>query len=167
MITEFRTGHIHDISHAQVAAWQIGFAGILSEKILSALSIESFKSNWESILKNKNRTNYIWQNKHNEVIGFISYGPPKDSTLSNSIEIYGLYVHPDHWRQSIGSKLIGFAIDQIIQKNTNQKIVLWVMQENLSSLQFYNKNGFELNEMNRQSQRYQDQFVEVLMELNL
>ena len=165
MIIEFKEDKINDIAEAQVLAWKAAFEGILGEKVLSTLAVKKFAENWKRILDQKERKNYIWIDEFGKGLGFISFGKPKDKNESASIEIYGIYVHPDYWGKEIGYKLMVFAINSICQLKPSAKIVLWTMNKNKLSKKFYNRFGFRLNGNSRTSRRNDESFDEVQFEL--
>ena len=48
-----------------------------------------------------------------------------------------LYIHPDYWRQGIGSDLLNFA-----RKRSPEHIWLYTLQANANARAFYEKHGF-------------------------
>ena len=48
-----------------------------------------------------------------------------------------LYIHPDHWRQGIGEKMINFA-----KMLSPHRLWLYTLQVNLNARVFYRKNEF-------------------------
>ena len=165
MIVEFKENQINNIAKAHLSAWKKGFEGILSKKMLSNLTIESFESNWRKILAEKERNNFIWLNEFKEGLGFISYGKPKDKNEIADFEIYGIYVHPKHWKKGIGYELMNYAINSIKQLNPSSKIVLWTLDKNKISQKFYSRFGFNQNEKRRMSSRKNETFEEVQFEM--
>jgi len=165
MIVEFKKDKIKAIAKAQILAWQVAFKGILSEKILSNLAIEDFEENWKRILNQKERKNFIWLNENEEALGFISYGAPKDRNETADFEIYGIYVHPKHWKKRIGYKLMKFAISMLKNINPSARIILWTMRKNILSQNFYNQYGFSKNGEIRISKRSNESFEEVQFEI--
>lgn len=48
-----------------------------------------------------------------------------------------LYIHPDHWRQGIGTVLLNFA-----REKSPEHLWLYTLQVNVNARAFYEKNGF-------------------------
>lgn len=71
------------------------------------------------------------------VKGVINGQPIDDKT----IEITDFYVEPFFVRQGIGTLLLKHLIRQVKQKGV-QKIVLWVIKDNVNARRFYEANGF-------------------------
>lgn len=160
MVRKFTKEHISDVAEAQVLSWREAFQGILSDSLLTNLQVETFEANWINILRQEGRQNFIWTTPSNKAIGFISFGPPKKKQEDADFEIYGIYVHPNHWKQGIGNALLSFARKSIRQLNPTANIILWTMRKNKISHSFYLKNGFVLSGKSRNSQRNQEYFEE-------
>lgn len=73
-----------------------------------------------------------------KVIGFIGFGNSREN-LSDTGEIYGLYVLEKYHNQKIGYKLLKQALELL---NNYRDIVLWVLKENEKAYNFYKKVGF-------------------------
>lgn len=71
------------------------------------------------------------------VKGIINGHPEEDKIF----EITDFYVEPFFVRQGIGTLLIRHMIQQIKKKGF-QKIILWVIKENVKARKFYEANGF-------------------------
>jgi len=65
-------------------------------------------------------------------------GHPKDD---KTFEITDFYVEPFFVGQGIGTLLIGQMIQQVRKKGF-QKIILWVIKDNVRARKFYEVNGF-------------------------
>jgi GNAT superfamily N-acetyltransferase len=48
-----------------------------------------------------------------------------------------LYIHPDHWRQGIGTVLLNFA-----RERSPEHLWLYTLEVNVNARAFYEKNGF-------------------------
>lgn len=165
MIVEFKNEHIKDIAQVQILSWKQAFDGILSQKILSNLKVESFEENWKKILTQSERENLIWLNEDEIGLGFISFGQPKDKDEKADFEVYGIYVHPNFWGRKIGYNLMKFGIESIWRTIPAAKIVLWTMKENNLSQNFYKRFGFRENGKYRMSQRNNESFKEIQFEI--
>ena len=83
-----------------------------------------------------------------KVVGKIKVYWSEDETgdwiKENEAELRGMYVHPDYWRQGIGSTLIEAALEHIPDDITALKVEAFKKDER--SVEFYRKNGFEIFE---------------------
>ena len=161
MVKPLEEKYIFDIVNAHLKAWQKAFTGILSESLLDELEIGDFIGNWKCVLDDESRTNLIYVNDLDRAIGFVSFGPPKETCDLFNHEIYGIYVHPDHWGKQIGYQLMCEAMDKIQTQEDFKGIFLWVMAGNAQSREFYEKFGFEATEETKTSSRYDEEFEEV------
>lgn len=150
------------VARAQAAAWRKAFRGILSDPYLEALTVEQFEASWRDIIERSYRTNLVVE-QAGAVVGFVGFGPaPKDEAAGQNLgEIYGIYVHPDHWRSGAGGALLSEALARLGQAGF-ARVILWTMRDNLAARRFYEKNGFVLDEVySRISARRDEQFEEV------
>lgn len=165
MISEFKEENIKDIAKSQLLSWKKAFKGILSNQLLSNLEVRDFENNWENILTQKERKNFVWLNEDRKGIGFISYGKPKDRSEIADYEIYGIYVHPKYWGNKIGYELMNFALISMRRIKPSSKTILWTMSGNTKSQKFYNQYGFKESGNSRISQRNGEQFKEIQFEI--
>lgn len=90
-----------------------------------------FTSQWESL--------YLAAVVHEEVIGFCDAGPSSDVSLIGG-EIYAIYLLDQFKNQGIGSALWK-EICHHFKKNKLTLFIAWVLEDNLSARQFYEKHG--------------------------
>ena len=68
--------------------------------------------------------------------------PQDDDADDNAYEVHMLYLDPDYFRMGIGAKSMDFAFD--IAKNLGKTVmIVWVLDDNVSSIKFYEKCGFK------------------------
>ena len=166
MILPFQEDHIKDIAIAQQLAWQRAFRGILSNQQLNNLKLEDFIGSWQQIFLKSERTNLVYiQDKI--AVGYVSYGPPYSNSEKARMELYGIYVHPNYWKQNIGRQLMDAALLRIKQVPEVMEVILWVMAENRSARKFYEQMGYFDSKETRISKRYADTFEEVKYAINI
>ena len=165
MIKPLEEKYLPDVAAAHLLAWQKAFKGILSDGLLYSLDKYEFLSIWKQTIQNIKRKNYVALDEDNIAIGFVSFGSTKEN--NQWAEIFGIYVHPDHWEQGHGKALITKAIAELKNAARYSKIILWVMSENDAARQFYEKMGFELDSLTRISERSGEQFEECRYSLEL
>ena len=158
---------IPQVANAHVSAWKRGFRGILSDAYLDNLTVEQFEAVWHVVQNQQDRTNLV-ADVDDQVIGFVAFGPTRggDVDADNVGEIYGLYVHPDHWRMGAGGQLITEALKQI-KAQAYTEVILWTMTDNQISRGFYEKKGFCLDGATRISERSGETFEEVRFKISL
>jgi len=56
-------------------------------------------------------------------------------------ELHGIYLHPDYYRRGIGTIALDFAVNKA-KAAGKTNMLLWVFEENVNSIKFYEKCGF-------------------------
>lgn len=132
------------LASVHVATWRAAYRQIMPERMLAALSVERFEENWRTRLLNPTRTNLVCE-FDGQVIGFAACGPCRDEDAEPATvgELYGLYVHPQHWGRKAGWMLWSSALDVLTQQGY-QEVVLWVIEANHRARHFYERAGFAL-----------------------
>jgi GNAT superfamily N-acetyltransferase len=151
---------IADVARAHLAAWQAAYRGTLSDALLNGFSQREFERAWREIIRRPNRKNLVVE-REGRVIGYIGFGPLSDHYDDVATgEIYGLYVHPDHWRRGAGGQLLAAALEQLDDRGVVQ-VVVWTMRDNAIGLRFYQKHGFCLDGYGREAERHGERFLEM------
>ena len=70
--------------------------------------------------------------------------PGDDDTDDTCYEVFGLYLHPDYFRQGIGSTAMQYAFCKA-RKLGKTTMLLWVLQSNEGSIMFYQSQGFSFD----------------------
>lgn len=122
-------------------SWQSAYKGIVPDTKLQKMSPEkSEKIFLNQIEKGLGETVIIY--KESQAAGFITIGKCRDEDKDNkSGEIWGIYLLPSFWRQSIGTELINWGINELRNKGYSS-VYLWVLEENLNACRFYERLGF-------------------------
>ncbi|MGH9305237.1 MAG: GNAT family N-acetyltransferase [Acidimicrobiales bacterium] len=135
------------ITEVHVRAWQLAYRGILSERYLDDLSLQTKerRRRWEGIITAPERpgTVTLVAEVDGEVAGWASHGSNRDSdvTTPQTGEIYGIYIHPDYWRIGAGSELMAAAVDQMAASGLVEA-TLWVLEDNKRARSFYARHGW-------------------------
>jgi ribosomal protein S18 acetylase RimI-like enzyme len=68
--------------------------------------------------------------------------PPQDDDVGDDFyELHYIYLHPDYFRMGIGTKAMEFTCEKARSIGKTSMIV-WVLDENVNSIRFYEKYGF-------------------------
>jgi RimJ/RimL family protein N-acetyltransferase len=131
------------IAEVHVAAWQAAYREFMSTEFLNSLTIEKRRDMWETALKQPGKGKYIVAEIQNRIQGFAVFGPARDDDLDDfACELVALNVHPNHWRQKIGTTLIRSVFDSSSQENY-ESVHLWVIEGNLPAIRLYERFGFK------------------------
>ncbi len=124
-----------DIKSVHYHAWTTNYRGYTPDEYLDSMKFDN-----KSI---QEMTNYMKEDEffvaeeNGRVIGFTELKYPDDKT----VEIGGLYVHPDFQKMGAGSALMK-KVCQMKKKLGYDKLILWTIKDG-PSLGFYAKQGLK------------------------
>lgn len=136
------------IAGVHVQSWQGAYKGIVPEEHLRALSIEKRADGWQKTLTESAEGTFVAE-ESGVVFGWVSFGTSRDEGASNAGEVYGLYVHPDHWGHGFGRDLMRRAETDLRQQGYGL-ITLWVLELNERARRFYSKTGYAFDGTKKQ-----------------
>lgn len=134
------------IAEIHVRTWQIAYRGIVFDSILDAMDVSKREQVWRENLAKQHelgRMNFVVENE-SDVAGWVSIGPNRDTDVDIGavFELYGLYLHPDHWDKGYGYRLIAHALDWVRAQRKWKEITLWVIEPNARARRFYERVGY-------------------------
>ena len=130
---------VSDIAHIHFESWNATYSELLPKMYIDKENNLSQKMEmWGKVLPSSGVNTWIAYDADNTTVGFISYFK-KDSKC----EITTLYLLPQYQNLGIGTKLMNAALIDAFQCNSCSSLSLWVLQTNLSAINFYEKFGFE------------------------
>jgi len=130
-----------DMAEVHMRSWEVAYKDFVPSNYIKQQNATRPEL-WQRILSEMKRPQYVIQ-KNGATVGIMCVAPPQDDDLSEDFyELHGIYLHPDCYRQGIGTQAMGFAFD--IARNLGKKtMTVWVFAENANSIKFYEKCGFE------------------------
>lgn len=128
---------IQEKAYVHWKSWQEAYIGIVPKAFLDDLTLEKCE-----YLALQRTDNILVAKKENRVIGFISYGPYRDSDLENNGEIYAVYILSEYYGMGIGYQLMQEACWLL---KAYSRIIVWVFKENIKAIRFYQKCGFNID----------------------
>jgi ribosomal protein S18 acetylase RimI-like enzyme len=129
-----------------VASWRETYTGLLPDKILSSLSVESRAAAWSKILLEPatERSTVIYLAEHQgTIIGFGSCSAQRTDTLKAQGydgEVSALYVLREFQKRKIGTRLLRAMSADLVRRGFSAAS-LWVLRENLRARHFYEHLG--------------------------
>jgi ribosomal protein S18 acetylase RimI-like enzyme len=133
---------VRDLAVMHVAAWRETYAGILPDKMLSALSVEARTAAWAKIMGEPatERSTVIYLAEHDAaIIGFGSCGAQRTESLKDKGydgEVSGIYVLKKFQKRGVGGRMFG-AIFSDLKRRGFSAAALWVLHDNLAARRFY------------------------------
>ena len=134
------------IASLHIEGWKGAYGGIVDQGYLDSLTVEKRTEDWKAWRAAGESDVFIGE-VDGRPAGFVVTGrtktpPPGSSPIrpSHSGEIYALYLHPDYWRQGLGTALIKHAARHL-KEGKHSSICLWVLDANARAKSFYEKMG--------------------------
>lgn len=91
----------NQIAEVHVSYWKEAYKHLMTDRMLSSLSVQKEKKKWDKYLKDENSQVLVAENDES-VVGFVMFGEPGDEDLANSksksLEIYSIYIKPEELR---------------------------------------------------------------------
>lgn len=145
-----------DIKSAHYHAWITNYRGYAPDEYLDSMKFDA-----EAIQKMANHMKedeFYVAEENGHVIGFTELKYPEDKT----VEIGGLYVHPDFQKRGAGSALVK-KVCQTKKKLGYNKLILWTIKDG-PSLGFYAKQGLKPS---RVAEKKHGPFIAIRLEKDL
>lgn len=122
------------LAKVHVAAWQVGYRGLLQHEFLLALN----PRNPARVVRWRERVRdgsvYVATINDALIMGFIQFGPSRDAADDARLELQAIYVWPELWGLGVADKLMA--------QLPNVPTFLWVIAGNARARRFYEKHGF-------------------------
>ena len=129
-------GDAPDLADVHVTSWQAAYTGIVPADFLAGLDRERRTDWWRGVIEDGARVHVVGR----RALGFCH---PTPSSNEGWGEILSIYVHPGHWGQGLGSRLLT-AGESTLSDAGFHKAMLWVLEENLPARRFYESQGWRL-----------------------
>ena len=119
-------------------SWLSAHQDKVHEDKINQLTLDYFFDTWQQVIKDSDRCNFVAINKAMPV-GYISY---VRSEKAGRWELIGLYISPEMANRGCGTQLFSAMLDDITRQDA-QKLIVWVRQDNLPAIRFYEKQGMQ------------------------
>ncbi|MGX6602629.1 N-acetyltransferase family protein [Micromonosporaceae bacterium Da 78-11] len=131
------------VAEVHVRTWQAGYAGIVPAEHLAALEPAAFAERRRQHRPRAGEHTLV-ADVDGTVVGFVAFGPYRlahDEGLDSRMgELYAIYVHPDHWGEGAGRRLIEAAKAGLADAGFPD-MRLWVLADNDRARRFYERAG--------------------------
>lgn len=141
---EIRPATIDDargIAIVHVLTWQTAYQGIVPQDALDVLDVDDREARWRSgWLSGDEMTMWVAEDA-GEIAGWCIVGASRDSDQRAAPgELYGIYVHPDHWGRGPGQSLFDTGVANLRERF--DEATLWTLDRNARARRFYERNGW-------------------------
>ena len=123
-------------------SWQETYAGLIDAEYLKNMTEEKCKA-----IAYKWTDNILVAKDGDRVIGFVGYGKYRDDTLTDSGEIFSIYVLADYYGKKVGFELMNAAFEKLA---AYKQIAVWVLKGNERAIRFYKRYGFRFDNMEQE-----------------
>ena len=136
------------IGEVHVQAWRSAYRGEFPDDYLDSLDPRQRAEYWGVVLEQTRDfgSRLIVAEKGGTVVGFACFGPANG--VVGRGELYAMNVHPDHWRDGVGSALLNSVSDQLVEMELYDAL-LWTGEQNSRSQLFYFAHGWQLDGITR------------------
>jgi GNAT superfamily N-acetyltransferase len=131
-----------ELATVHIAAWQAAYRGIIPDERLDRLSPRrNAERRRQRFAEDSVRGTELVAEVGGRIAGFVMYGPPRDEVPAGWGELWVINLHPDFWRQGIGSRLFAAAEDGLRACGYSRGY-LWVLEGNQRAIDFYIGRGW-------------------------
>ena len=145
------------VDNIQIRKVQIG-----DEKILAYIQTESWKKAFADIISKEDMKKYADINKAEEMYGYLLkngvgngsilsiddnphciayWDKTREENMPEYAEIICIHSLQDNWGKGYGSRMMEHVLKEIKEAGY-EKVMLWVFEENMRAIRFYEKHGF-------------------------
>ncbi|MHB1153737.1 MAG: GNAT family N-acetyltransferase [Eubacteriales bacterium] len=129
-----------DMAEIHARSWEVAYKDIIPAEYIKKKNATR-PALYKRIITDENKTQYVIE-ADGKTVGIMCIAAPQDSDADDSFyELHGIYLHPDHYRQGIGTKAMEFACN-IARSLGKTNMTVWVFAENTNAISFYKKCGF-------------------------
>jgi GNAT superfamily N-acetyltransferase len=153
------------ITEAHVKAWQVAYRGIMPDSYLDDLSndMADRRARWrvQIAAPESPAVCTLVAERDGTVVGWSSCAPSRDPDVTKRTgEVWGIYVHPDHWGTGAGGALMRASLEHLAGEGYTEA-TLWVFEENAQARGVYERYGWRPDGASEIFERGGAQAVEV------
>ena len=139
-----------DMAEVHMRSWEVAYKDIIPADFIREKNATR-PDLYKRVITEDNDSSYAIQ--YNGItVGVMKVGPPQDDDADDdAYELHNIYLHPDYFRMGIGTKAMEFAFN-IARRLGKTTMNVWVLEENINSIRFYEKCGFVKDGINKDSE---------------
>jgi GNAT superfamily N-acetyltransferase len=143
------------IAELHVLAWQVTYRGMIPDAYLDGLSVPKRSDIWRRLIVEFEPPvlGAFVALDGSRLVGFVHFCPTRDLGAPRDVgEITAIYVHPDHWGEGIGRRLMHRAVESLDEAGFSTA-TLWVLDVNARARKFYEQTGWMTDGTTKEDQR--------------
>lgn len=133
-----RPGEALALARIHVETWQQAYSHVFPEEFLAHLDLDR-REQWFAARISVGE-GLIVAEAGSEPAGFCFFGDSSDEGWG---EVFAIYVHPDHWGEGHGRRLL-VAAERGLAERSHRRALLWVLDKNHQARDFYERQGWVL-----------------------
>jgi len=141
------------VAGVHVRSWQAAYRGLLPDGYLDGLDPDDRAARYTFGSDDPLRQSTIVSVEDGIIEGFATMGPSREAGLSETGEVFAIYVEPGSWGLGVGRLLMKTARSRLIHLGC-ARAVLWVLEGNARAQRFYEIDGWVLDGACRSGQRW-------------
>lgn len=130
-----------EISNIYESSWKFAYKDIIPQNYLDSIP----KGRWAGSITKDGMTSFVLL-ENGRMIGTAAICKSRWGQYSDYGEIVSIYLLPDFIGHGYGSFLLKRCIEELNSLGFD-KILLWVLEDNIRARRFYEKNGFVCSEI--------------------
>jgi GNAT superfamily N-acetyltransferase len=129
-----------DMAEVHMRSWEVAYKDIIPTEYIKEKNATR-PAQWVKILAEMKYLQRVIQ-VDGKTVGIMCVAPPQDDDVGDECyELHGIYLHPDYYRQGIGTQAVEYAYE--IARGLGKTVMtVWVFADNANSIKFYEKCGF-------------------------
>lgn len=133
-----RAGEARSLAAIHIETWQQAYSHVFPAEFLAGLDLDRRQQWFEAQISKAE--GLIVADAGPRPVGFCFFGDSNDEGWG---EVFAIYVHPDHWGQGHGHRLL-LAAERGLVQLSHSRALLWVLAENRQARDFYERQGWAL-----------------------
>ena len=125
-----------EISNIYECSWKYAYKDIIPKNYLNSIP----KGCWANNITKEHMTSFVLI-EDGIIIGTASFCKSRWKQYNDYGEIVSIYFLPDYMGKGYGNHLLKKCMEELKTRGY-EKILLWVLEDNLRARKFYEKNGF-------------------------
>ena len=125
-----------EISSVYENSWKYAYKGIIPQEYLDSI----LEGRWAKSITRAGMNNLV-VTENERIIGTAGFCKSRWDKWSDFGEIVSIYFLPEFIGKGYGTQLLAGCVEELKKMGFN-KILLWVLVDNIRARKFYEKNGF-------------------------
>ena len=129
-----------DVAEIMMRSWEVAYKDIIPSDFIREKNATRPEQS-RRVITEDNATAYVIQ-RDGKTVGIMHVASSEDEDVDESFhELHSIYLHPDCYRQGVGTQAMAFAFN-IARSLGKTTMIVWVLAKNTNTIKFYESCGF-------------------------